>query len=65
MANVETEVVPGLTADDVKIIADQVFSRTDENHPQFNTSENGFMNILDNEKPDFSASSVFVKKVCL
>ena len=62
--NTGTEVVPGLTEDDIKKMADQVFSRTDDNHPQFGMSENGFMNILQHEKPDFSASSVFIKKVC-
>jgi len=65
MAAAEKEVVPGLTSDDVKEIADQVFNRTDGNHPQLNMSGNGFINILQNGKPDISASPVFVRKASL
>ena len=65
MTDTENEVVPGLTSADVEEIADQIFNRTDGNHPQFSTSENGFIEILQNEKPDMSASSVFIKKVNL
>ena len=59
------EVVPGLSSDDVREIADQIFNRTDGNHPQLKvkTSENGFIDILKNGKSDISASSVFIKKV--
>ena len=60
--NAGTEVVPGLPEDDLKKIADQVFSRNGSNNPQSSISENGFLNILQNEKPVFSASSVFIKK---
>ena len=65
MANIEREIVPGLTAADVKEIADQVFSRTDGNHPQISTSDNGFIDILKNGKPDLSVSSIFIRKVNL
>ena len=65
MSDAEKEVVPGLTIADVREIADQVFSRTDGNHPQLNTSENGFIDILQNGKPDISASSAFIRKVNL
>jgi len=34
----EKEVVPGLTSADVREIADQVFNRTDGNHPQLSAS---------------------------
>ena len=65
MADAEKEVVPGLTSADVREITEQVFNRTDGNHPQLNVSGNGFINILQNGKPDISASSVFVRKVSL
>ena len=65
MANIEKEIISGLTARDVKSIADQVLNRTDENHPKFTIPENGFINILQNEKPDISASSIFIRKVNL
>ena len=65
MAETEKEVIPGLTAADVRQIADQVFSRTDGNHPQFGTSKNGFIDILQNGKSDISASPVFIKKADL
>ena len=63
MVNSENEVVPGLTSADVREIAEQIFNRTDGNLPQFSASENGFMDILQNEKPDISASSIFIRKV--
>ena len=59
------EIVPGLTSDDVKEIADQIFSRTDGNHPQSKGSESGFIDILKNGKSDISASSVFIGKASL
>jgi len=59
------EIVPGVTANDVRKITDQVFDRTDENHPQLNLSGNGFIDILQKGKPDISASSVFIKKASL
>ena len=66
MTNTEKEVVPGLSASDVKEIADQIFNRKDENHPQLmSVSGNGFINTLQNGKPDISASPVFIKKVNL
>ena len=46
MVDTEREVVPGLTSADVREIADQVFNRTDDNHPQLRLSGNGFINIL-------------------
>jgi len=61
----EKEIVPGLTSADVKEIADQVFNRTDGNHPQLSASENGFINILQNGKSDISASPAFVRKASL
>ena len=65
MVKTEREVVPGLTSADVKEIADQVFNRTDGNHPQLSVSGNGFIDILQDGKPDISASPVFVRKVSL
>ena len=65
MVDAEKEVVPGLTSADVREIAEQVFYRTDGNHPLLNVSGNGFINILQNGKPDISASPVFVRKVSL
>ena len=65
MFDMEREVVPGLTVTDVRKIADQVLSNKDINHPQSNKPENGFLNILQNGKPDVSASNVFVRKVSL
>jgi len=65
MIATEKEVVPGLTSADVREIADQVFNRTDGNHPQLSVSGNGFINILQNGRPDISASPVFVRKAGL
>ena len=65
MADAKREVVPGLTTADVKQITDQIFNRTDGNHPQLTTSNNGFMDILRNGKSNISASSVFIKKADL
>ena len=58
--------VPGLSSADVKDIADQVFGRTDENHPHHaGEGDNGFLDILANGEPVISASSIFVNKVTL
>ena len=65
MVRIEKEIVPGLTAADMKKIADQVLNRKDGNHPQLNPSGTGFINILQNGKPDISASPVFIKKAIL
>jgi len=65
MVVVEKEVVPGLTSADVKEIADQIFNKTDGNHPQLSVSGNGFINILQNGKPDISASPAFVRRASL
>ncbi|MDR1838282.1 MAG: hypothetical protein LBQ93_01660 [Treponema sp.] len=65
MTDTEKEVVPGLTSADVKEIADQIFNKTDGNHPQLRVSGNGFIDILQNGKPDISASPVFVRKASL
>ena len=65
MTDTEKEVVPGLTSVDVRIIAKQVFNRTDSNHPQLSASENGFIDILQDGKSDISASPVFINKVTL
>ena len=61
----EREVVPGLTASEVKNMADQVYNWTDGNHPQLSKSENGFLDILENGKPVISASPVFIRKTTL
>jgi ATP sulfurylase len=65
VANEEKEVVPGLTAADVKEMADKVFNWTDENHPQVNSAENGFLNILQNGKSEVSSSPAFIRKIAL
>jgi hypothetical protein len=65
MIDKKREIVPGLTSADVKEIADQIFNRTDGNHPQLHQAENGFLDILQNGKADISSSPVFVKKVAL
>ena len=60
------EVVPGLSSNDVKIIAEQIYNRTDGNHPHYAREENnGFLDILENAEPNISASPVFAKKVSL
>jgi hypothetical protein len=61
----EKEIVPGLTDSDLKEISDQIFNRMDGNHPQLSVSENGFIDILQNGKPDISASPVFIKRASL
>jgi len=65
MANSKKEIVPGLTTADIKIITNQVISRIDGNHPQLKISGNGFINILQNGKPDISTSCAIVKKAKL
>ena len=60
------EIVPGLSANDVKDITNQIYNRNDENHPHCPSEGiNGFIDILENAKPDISASPIFVKKVSL
>ena len=65
MVDAKEEVVPGLTDADVRKIAEQVFNRTDGNHPQSGKPGSGFIDILQNGKSDISASSVFVRKAIL
>jgi xanthine/CO dehydrogenase XdhC/CoxF family maturation factor len=55
MTGEKREVVPGLTAADAREMADKVFDWTEGNHPQANNAENGFLNILQDEKPDVLA----------
>jgi hypothetical protein len=59
------EVVPGLSSADVADMAEKVFNWTDGNHPQLSSSENGFLDILKNGKPDMSASPAFIRKAVL
>jgi hypothetical protein len=61
----DEEIVPGLFASDVAEMAEKVFNWTDGNRPQKNSSGNGFLDILENAKPDISASPVFIRKVVL
>jgi ATP sulfurylase len=65
VANEKKEVVPGFTAADVKEMADKVFNWTDGNHPQVNSAENGFLNILRNGKSEVSSSPAFIRKITL
>jgi hypothetical protein len=65
MVDTKKEVVPDLTVANVKEIADQVYYRTDGNHPQLNKPESGFIDILQKGKPDISASPVFIRKINL
>jgi hypothetical protein len=58
----EKQVVPGLTAAEVKTMADQIFNWTDGNRPQLSWSENGFLDIFENGKPIISASPAFIRK---
>jgi hypothetical protein len=61
MMNIENkEVVPGLSSADVADMVEKVFAWTDGNHPQISKSENGFIDILQNGKPDISASPTFI-----
>jgi len=62
MVDTVKEIVPGLTSADVREIADQIFSRTDGNHPQLSKPGNGFMEILQNGESNISASPVFIRK---
>ena len=65
MTNLD-EVVPGLSSDDIKIITEQVYNRTDGNHPHYPHEENnGFLDIFENAEPSISASPIFIKKVSL
>jgi hypothetical protein len=65
MGNIEDndEVVPGLSKKDVRIMADQIFKQKDGNHPHSPKQTNGFLDILENGKPNISASSIFIRKV--
>jgi ATP sulfurylase len=65
MTDEKREVVPGLTSTDVKEMADKVFNWTDGNHPQVSSTENGFLNILQNGKSDISSSPAFIRKIAL
>ena len=65
MTDTEEEVIPGLTLADMKKIADQILEKTDVNHPQSSKPGNKFLDILDDEKADISAASVFVRKISL
>jgi hypothetical protein len=56
------EVVPGLSRGDVKVIADKIFKQKDRNHPHSRKKANGFLDILENGKPNISASSIFIRK---
>ena len=59
--NDNKEIVPGLTFADVNDIADQIFSRKDENHPHcLNGEKSGLIDILENAEPDISASPIFI-----
>ena len=62
MVDTDKEIVPGLTSADVREIADQIFNRTDGNHPQLSKAGSGFMDILQNGKSEISASPVFIRK---
>jgi len=57
------EVVPGLTYGEMVKMADSVMGWTDGNHPRTGRSENRFIDILQNGKPNISASPVFVQKI--
>jgi hypothetical protein len=65
VANEKKEVVPGLTAADVKEMADKVFNWTDRNRPQVNNTENGLLNILRDGKSEVSSSPAFIRKIAL
>jgi ATP sulfurylase len=65
VANEEKTVVPGLTEADVKEMADKVFNWTDGNHPQVNSTQKGFLNILQNGKSTVSSSPAFIRKISL
>lgn len=63
--NSDKEIIPGLSAAEVEEITDKIFSRNDTNHPLSNNKSSGFVDILENAKPNISASSIFIKKVSL
>jgi hypothetical protein len=46
-------------------MADKVFNWTDRNHPQVNSAENRFFDILQNGKSDVSSSPAFIRKIAL
>jgi hypothetical protein len=63
MNDIHEEVVPGLTYADIEEMAGKVLERTDENHPQMSSVENGFMGILKNGKSELSSSPIFIRKI--
>lgn len=65
MSKQKEKTIFGLSRADVREISEQIFNRTDTNHPQIKKPDSGFVNILKNGKPDISVSSVFIKKVSL
>jgi hypothetical protein len=65
MTDEKKEVLPGLTAADVKEMADKVFNWTDGNRPQVNNTKNRFLNILRNGKSNVSSSPAFIRKIVL
>jgi len=64
MAN-KREIAPGFYSSDIKVITDQIYNRKDGNCPILNKTNKSFEDILRNGKPNISASSIFIKKVCL
>jgi hypothetical protein len=65
MVDQKKDGVTSINSESVRQIADQIFGRTDGNHPQLGKADNGFLDILQNGKPDLSASSIFIKKAVL
>ena len=64
--SIEKEIVMGLSDADIENIADQIYNRKDTNHPQsFSNKSTSFIDILENAKPDISASPIFIRKVSL
>jgi len=57
--------VPALSKNNAKIILGQILSRKDENHPHSSGASDGFFDILENRKPEISASKIFIKKVSI
>jgi hypothetical protein len=65
MGGENEEVIPGLSLAELADIREKVLSRTDGNHPQLDDSEDGFLDILRNNKPSSSIAPAFVRKVVL
>jgi hypothetical protein len=57
------EVIPGVTKADIDLMANQVFGRTDRNHPELESSPDDIVQILEKGGPMVAKSNAFLRKI--